>query len=117
MKDMCIITALVMFSPFFATAYIRYATVSDHRVAYRRSLWYPKNSNALRIRSFFHMNRDESFRKDNFITCASNVDYQLDSNGDDDTFLDSLNEIQRHIVTVDLNNIRVQAGPGSGKTR
>lgn len=32
-------------------------------------------------------------------------------------FLNGLSDVQRSIVTADLNNIRVQAGPGSGKTR
>ena len=117
MKDMWIITAIVVFTPFFATAYIRHAIASDHLVAYRRSPQYPKDINDLRITSSFDMDRNEPFRKDHFITCASSIDDQLDSIGGDDPFLDSLNEIQRHIVTADLSNIRVQAGPGSGKTR
>ena len=117
MKDVCIITALAVFSSFLATAYIPYSTVSDHRVACRRSLWYPKDDNSLRIQSSFNINRDESSMKHNFITYASNIDDHLDSKSDDDTYLDGLDEIQRHIVTEDLSNIRVQAGPGSGKTR
>ena len=117
MKDMWIITAIVVFSSFFATAYVRHATGSDRRVAYRRSSQYPKINDNLWIRSSFDMDRNELFRKDHFITCASTIDDQLDSIGDDDPFLDSLNEIQRDIVTSDLSNIRVQAGPGSGKTR
>ena len=37
--------------------------------------------------------------------------------GDDDPYMQSLNAVQRSIVSADLRNIRVQAGPGSGKTR
>jgi hypothetical protein len=36
---------------------------------------------------------------------------------DEEFFLNGLSDVQRSIVTADLNNIRVQAGPGSGKTR
>ena len=36
---------------------------------------------------------------------------------DDDPYMQSLNAVQRSIVSADLRNIRVQAGPGSGKTR
>ena len=36
---------------------------------------------------------------------------------DDDPYMQSLNSVQRSIVAADLKNIRVQAGPGSGKTR
>ena len=45
------------------------------------------------------------------ISTSSSID------ADDELFLEGLSDMQRSIVTADLNNIRVQAGPGSGKTR
>lgn len=53
---------------------------------------------------------------------SNNLPYSSESIGisidaDDDPYLQSLNSVQRSIVAADLKNIRVQAGPGSGKTR
>ena len=46
---------------------------------------------------------------------AESFDVSADTN--DDPYMQSLNSVQRSIVGADLKNIRVQAGPGSGKTR
>ena len=57
--------------------------------------------------------RDDSFFPDN-------IDRAWEPStlvADDDLYIQSLNSVQRSIVSADLRNIRVQAGPGSGKTR
>lgn len=117
LKDICVITALAVFSPFFATAYRRYATEFAHRDALRGSSWFTTEKLSLLYRSRFRLKVDEPSQKNHFIICASNSDHLSFTNEDDDAFLDGLNEIQRQIVTADLMNTRVQAGPGSGKTR
>ena len=43
--------------------------------------------------------------------------FEVSAYTDDDPYMQSLNSVQRSIVGADLKNIRVQAGPGSGKTR
>jgi hypothetical protein len=52
-----------------------------------------------------------------YAACPASSPLSSNIENDDDTYLHNLNKDQFAAVTADLRDIRVQAGPGSGKTR
>lgn len=59
----------------------------------------------------------KSFRHSRSRNCQPLLASNFEVDFNDENYLHGLSSAQREIVTADLNNIRVQAGPGSGKTR
>ena len=59
----------------------------------------------------------KSFRHSRSRNCQPLLASNIEADFYDENYLHGLSSAQREIVTADLTNIRVQAGPGSGKTR